>query len=63
MGAVTVRRNQLIMHRLAELGLVDANGRGVLLMIRAARELGLAEPIIEPGAEWTRVTLPLWQAD
>lgn len=58
-GAVSVRRNQLVVHRLAELKLVDANGRGVLLMIRSAKQNGLADPVIEPGDAWTRVTVPL----
>ncbi|HTD58885.1 MAG TPA: ATP-binding protein, partial [Solirubrobacteraceae bacterium] len=56
---VSVRRNQFLMQRLTELGLVDAVGRGVVLLYDEAAELGLPEPRITVQDAWTTVTLHL----
>ncbi|HEY5194229.1 MAG TPA: ATP-binding protein [Solirubrobacteraceae bacterium] len=56
---VSVRRNQFLMQRLTELGLVDAVGRGVVLLYDEAAELGLPEPHVAVQATWTTVTLHL----
>ncbi len=54
---VSVRRNQFLMQRLNELGLVDAVGRGVVLLYDEAAELGLREPLVTVHDAWTTVTL------
>lgn len=56
---VSVRRNEFILQHLVRLRLVDAVGRGVVLMYEEAIELGLEEPEIVAGDAWTRVTLYL----
>ncbi|HEY5261351.1 MAG TPA: ATP-binding protein, partial [Solirubrobacteraceae bacterium] len=56
---VSVRRNQFLMQRLNELGLVDAVGRGVVLLYDEAAELGLPEPLVTVHDTWTTVTLSL----
>ncbi len=56
---VSVRRNQFLMQRLTELGLVDAVGRGVVLLYDEAAELGLPEPRVTVQDTWTTVTLYL----
>lgn len=57
-AGVSVRRNQFVFARLVELGLVDAVGRGLVLLFEEAADLGLPEPEIsvEEGA-WTRLVL------
>jgi ATP-dependent DNA helicase RecG len=54
---VSVRRNQFVMQRLLELGLVDAVGRGVVLLFDEAAALGLPEPAIAIRDTWTMTTL------
>jgi ATP-dependent DNA helicase RecG len=54
---LSVRRNEWIFQHLASLRLVDAVGRGVVLLFEEALERGLPEPRIEPGENWTTVTL------
>lgn len=54
---VSVRRNQMIMQRLVELGLVDALGRGIPLLVEEAVERGLPEPTIDVPPGFTRVVL------
>jgi ATP-dependent DNA helicase RecG len=56
---VSVRRNQFLMQRLTELGLVDAVGRGVVLLYDEAAALGLPEPLVTVQDTWTTVTLYL----
>jgi ATP-dependent DNA helicase RecG len=56
---VSVWRNQFVMQRLQELDLVDAVGRGVVLLYEEAAALGLKEPIVAVRDTWTSVTLPL----
>jgi ATP-dependent DNA helicase RecG len=59
---VSVRRNQFLMQRLTELGLVDAVGRGVVLLYDEAAALGLPEPLVTVQDTWTTVTLYLERA-
>ncbi len=54
---VSVRRNEFILARLAELGVVDAVGRGVVLLYEEAAARGLPEPEIEIEENWTRLVL------
>lgn len=54
---ISVRRNEFILARLAELGVVDAVGRGVVLLYEEAAARGLPEPEIEVEGNWTRVVL------
>lgn len=56
---VSVRRNQMIVQRLVELGLVDAVGRGIVLLVEEAARLGLPEPAIDVPPGFTRVALHL----
>jgi len=56
---VSVRRNQFLVQHLAQLGLVDAIGRGVALMFEEAAELGLPSPTIDPEDTAVRVIVPL----
>jgi len=56
---VSVRRNQFIVQFLVERGLMDAVGRGVVLLYEEAATLGLAPPRIEPGDHLTSFTLAL----
>ena len=44
---VSVRRNEFLVQHLESLGLVDAVGRGVVLLLEEAAGLGLPEPTIE----------------
>lgn len=57
---VSARRNEFIFGRLAELRIVDAVGRGVVLLYEEAARLGLREPEIHIEESWTRVVL--WHA-
>lgn len=57
---VSARRNEFIFGRLAELRIVDAVGRGVVLLFEEAARLGLREPEIHIEESWTRVVL--WHA-
>jgi ATP-dependent DNA helicase RecG len=59
---VSVRRNEFILQHLAGLGIVDAVGRGVVLMYEEAIELGLSEPEIVADDAWNRITLYLADA-
>jgi predicted HTH transcriptional regulator len=53
-----VRRNQFIFARLAELRIVDAVGRGLVLLYEEAALRGLCEPEISVEDEsWTRLVL------
>lgn len=54
---VSARRNEFIFARLAELGIVDAVGRGVVLLYEESARLGLREPEIHIEETWTRVVL------
>jgi ATP-dependent DNA helicase RecG len=55
---VSVRRNQFIFARLAELRILDAVGRGLVLLYEEATRLGLCEPEISVEDEsWTRLVL------
>jgi ATP-dependent DNA helicase RecG len=54
---LSIRRNEFVMQHLARAGLVDALGRGVLLLYEEAAELGLPAPEISPTDTATRVTL------
>ncbi|MDQ3647625.1 MAG: putative DNA binding domain-containing protein [Actinomycetota bacterium] len=54
---VSVRRNEFILARLAELGVVDAVGRGVVLLYEEAAARGLPEPEIAVEENWTRLVL------
>ena len=54
---LSIRRNEFIMQHLARAGLVDALGRGVLLIYEEAAARGLREPEIVPTETATRVTL------
>jgi ATP-dependent DNA helicase RecG len=54
---VSVRRNQFVVQRLSELGLVDAVGRGVVLLYDEAASLGLPEPSVQVRDNWTTITL------
>jgi ATP-dependent DNA helicase RecG len=55
---VSVRRNQFVTQHLVEQGLVDAVGRGIVLLFDDAAALGLPEPRIAVNDAWTTVTLP-----
>lgn len=54
---ISVHRNEFIVQHLESLGIVDAVGRGMVLLFEEAVELGLPEPQIEPTETWTEVTL------
>ena len=55
--SVSVRRNQFLVQRPESLGLVDTVGRGVVLLLEEAAELGLAEPRIDTPEGFVVVTL------
>jgi ATP-dependent DNA helicase RecG len=57
---VSARRNEFIFGRLAELRIVDAVGRGIVLLYEEAARLGLRDPEIHIEESWTRVVL--WHA-
>ena len=54
---VSVRRNQFLMQHLVEHGLVDALGRGVVLLFDEANDLGLPEPSISVADAVTTTVL------
>lgn len=54
---VSVRRNEFILAQLVELGVVDAVGRGVVLLYEEAAARGLPEPEITVEENWTTLTL------
>lgn len=54
---VSVRRNEFILQYLARLNVVDALGRGVVLLYDDAARLGLREPEIVAAETTTQVTL------
>jgi ATP-dependent DNA helicase RecG len=54
---VSVRRNEFLVQHLESLRLVDAVGRGVVLLIEEAAGLGLPEPTIETPEGFVVVTL------
>ena len=54
---VSVRRNEFLVQHLESLRLVDAVGRGVVLMLEEAASLGLPEPRIETPEGFVIVTL------
>lgn len=56
---VAVRRNPFLVGRLAELGLVDAVGRGFVLVVEEALAIGLPEPEIAVGNGFVTVALRL----
>jgi ATP-dependent DNA helicase RecG len=59
---VSIRRNEFIVQHLVRARIVDALGRGVLLLYEEAAALGLREPEIDPAGTATRVTLFLGNA-
>ncbi|MDQ6775614.1 MAG: putative DNA binding domain-containing protein [Actinomycetota bacterium] len=54
---VSVRRNEFLVQHLEALGIVDAVGRGVVLLLEEAARLGLPEPRIETPEGFVVVTL------
>ncbi len=54
---VSVRRNEFLVQHLESLGLVDAVGRGVVLLLEEAAGLGLPDPRIETPEGFAVVTL------
>ena len=56
---VSVRRNPFIVARLAELGLVDAVGRGFVLVVEEALARGLKEPQVHTPDGFVEVVVPL----
>lgn len=56
---VSVRRNQMIVQHLVERRLVDAIGRGIVLLAEEAAGLGLPGPDIDVPPGFTRVALHL----
>lgn len=54
---VSVRRNQFLVQHLESLGLVDAVGRGIVLLLEEAAERGLTEPKIATPEGFVVVTL------
>ena len=54
---VSVRRNQFLVQHLDSLGLVDAVGRGIVLLLEEAAERGLPEPRIDTPEGFVVVTL------
>jgi len=54
---VSVRRNEFLVQYLESLGLVDAVGRGVVLLLEEAARLGLPEPTIKTPEGFAVVTL------
>lgn len=56
---VSVRRNQFIVQFLVEQRLMDAVGRGIVLLYEEAARVGLPSPEISAGDHLTTVTLPL----
>lgn len=54
---VSVRRNEFLVQHLESLGLVDAVGRGVVLLVEEAARLGLPEPTIHNPEGFVVVTL------
>jgi predicted HTH transcriptional regulator len=59
---VSVRRNPFLVDRLVELGLVDAVGRGFVLMVEEALALGLPEPQVRTPEGFVEVVIPLVSA-
>lgn len=60
---VSVRRNQFLVQYLESLGMVDAVGRGFVLVLEEAAALGLPEPVIETPEGFVVVTLFLNAAE
>lgn len=60
---VSIRRNQFLVAHLESLGLVDAVGRGIVLLLEEAAESGLPEPTIEIPEGFVLVTLFLRAAE
>ncbi len=56
---VSVRRNQFIVQFLVEQRLMDAVGRGIVLLFEEAANVGLSPPEISAGDHLTTVTLAL----
>jgi predicted HTH transcriptional regulator len=54
---VSVRRNEFLVQHLETLGLVDAVGRGIVLLVEEAAQLGLPEPAIDNPEGFVIVTL------
>ncbi|MGH3262843.1 MAG: RNA-binding domain-containing protein [Trebonia sp.] len=54
---VSVRRNEFLVQHLESLGLVDAVGRGVVLLLEEAAGLGLPEPKIDTPEGFVVVTV------
>lgn len=54
---VSVRRNEFLLQHLASLRIVDAVGRGVVLLFEEAVDRGLRTPEISVSDTWTQVTL------
>lgn len=58
----SVRRNPFIVQHLVERGVVDALGRGVLLIFEENAAVGLPAPDIQASQNFVRVTVP-WGAE
>lgn len=58
---ISVRRNEFIVQHLESLGIVDAVGRGMVLLFEEAAQLGLPEPRVTATDTRTQVTLALEQ--
>jgi ATP-dependent DNA helicase RecG len=56
---VSVRRNPFLVARLAELNIVDAVGRGFVLVVEDSLALGLPEPRVRTPDGFVEVVLPL----
>jgi len=56
---VSIWRNQFLVQHLTSLGLVDAVGRGIVLLFEEAASLGLPEPIITVVETWTKIEFGL----
>lgn len=56
---LSVRRNQFLIQHLAQLGIVDAIGRGVALMFEEAAARGLPPPELHAEEAATRVVIPI----
>lgn len=54
---VTIRRNQFIVQHLVERGVIDALGRGWVLIVEEALDLGLEEPIIQTPTGFVVATM------
>lgn len=56
-----MRRNPFLVGRLEELNIVDAIGRGFVLVIEEALALGLPEPHVRTPDGFVEIVIPLEQ--